>query len=106
MDARRRRRSLSSYREGVKTMRIPVIARAVLAAAAALLICPGPALSQSKQASAKAPYKILYIMSYHSPWRWTDGQLEGFKEGMAGAPAEYRSFQMDAKQNSTPQAKE
>lgn len=54
----------------------------------------------------KAPYKILYIMSYHSPWRWTDGQLEGFKEGMADAPVEYQVFQMDTKRNSTPEAKD
>ena len=54
---------------------------------------------------AKKPYKILYVMSYHSPWRWTDGQLEGFKQGMGDAAAEYRVFQMDTKQNSTPEAK-
>ncbi|HRD65248.1 MAG TPA: hypothetical protein PKY50_03750, partial [Candidatus Competibacter sp.] len=52
------------------------------------------------------PYKILYVMSYHSPWRWTDGQLEGFKKGLAAAPAEYRAFQMDTKRNSAPEAKE
>lgn len=52
------------------------------------------------------PYKILHIMSYHSPWRWTDGQLAGFKEGMRGLPAEYKVFQMDTKRNSTPEAKE
>lgn len=51
-------------------------------------------------------YKILHIMSYHSPWRWTDGQLQGFKEGMQGLPAEYKIFQMDTKRNSTPEAKE
>lgn len=54
----------------------------------------------------KAPYKILYIMSYHSPWRWTDGQLEGFKEGMADASVEYQVFQMDTKRNSTADAKD
>lgn len=47
-------------------------------------------------------YKILYIMSYHSPWRWTDGQLEGFKEGLGDLPAEFKVFQMDTKRNSTP----
>ncbi|MBI2311403.1 MAG: hypothetical protein HYU77_02750 [Betaproteobacteria bacterium] len=45
-------------------------------------------------------------MSYHSPWRWTDGQLEGFKEGLQGLPAEYKVFQMDTKRNSSPEAKE
>lgn len=52
------------------------------------------------------PYRILYVMSYHSPWRWTDGQLAGFKEGMADAPVEYAVFQMDTKQHSTAEAKE
>ena len=54
----------------------------------------------------KAKYKILHIMSYHSPWRWTDGQFQGFQEAMKGVPAEYKVFQMDTKQNSTPEAKE
>lgn len=62
----------------------------------------GPALAKS----ADEPHKVLYIMSYHSPWRWTDGQLAGFKEGMGVAKAEYKVFQMDTKQNSTPEAKE
>lgn len=51
-------------------------------------------------------FKVLHIMSYHSPWRWTDGQLEGFKEGLQGLPAEYKVFQMDTKRNSSPEAKE
>ncbi len=67
---------------------------------AALSLCAAPG-----QAAGK-PLKILYVMSYHSPWRWTDGQLDGFKEGMGDAVAEYRVFQMDAKQNSTRAAKE
>src|SRR5262245_57478486 len=49
----------------------------------------------------KAQFKILHIMSYHSPWRWTDGQLEGFKEAMAGVPVEYKVFQLDTKRHST-----
>jgi hypothetical protein len=24
------------------------------------------------------PFKILHVMSYHSPWEWTDKQFEGF----------------------------
>lgn len=66
----------------------------------------GHAPIAAAQVAAKPAYKILYVMSYHSPWRWTDGQLEGFKLAMAGVPAEYRVFQMDAKQFSTPAAKE
>ncbi|MFO1372321.1 MAG: ABC transporter substrate binding protein [Candidatus Competibacteraceae bacterium] len=64
------------------------------------------AAPQDTGVAHKAPYKILHIMSYHSPWRWTDGQLEGFKEGMADAPVEYQVFQMDTKRNSTPEAKD
>jgi len=64
------------------------------------------AAARDTGAAPKAPYKILYIMSYHSPWRWTDGQLEGFKESMADASVEYQVFQMDTKRNSTPEAKD
>lgn len=60
--------------------------------------------SASADAQETKP-KILHIMSYHSPWRWTDGQLEGFKEGL-GIAAEYKVFQMDTKKNSSPAAKE
>jgi ABC-type uncharacterized transport system substrate-binding protein len=80
---------------------------AVFALLSASLACSTTAGAQSESPPAKkAPYKILYVMSYHTPWRWTDGQLEGFKAGMKDAAAEYRVFQMDAKQNSTPEAKE
>ena len=77
-------------------------------ARAALSLLVAAALGQAGLAAAQParPYKILYVMSYHSPWRWTDGQLLGFKEGMAGTPSEYRVFQMDTKQNSTREAKE
>jgi len=80
--------------------------RLALGVLAALLAFAGVAHAQTQKEAGKHPYKILYVMSYHSPWRWTDGQLEGFKEGMAGAAAEYKSFQMDTKQNSTKEAKE
>jgi ABC-type uncharacterized transport system substrate-binding protein len=50
-------------------------------------------------------YRILHVMSYHSPWRWTDGQLQGFKEAMAGVPVEYKVFQMNTKKNSSTASK-
>jgi hypothetical protein len=50
-------------------------------------------------------FKVLHIMSYHSPWRWTDGQFESFKEELRGLPIEYQVFQMDTKRNSTETAK-
>lgn len=77
------------------------------AVATAALACAQAGFAQQGAAPAKTPpYKILYVMSYHSPWRWTDGQLEGFKQGMAGMAAEYKVFQMDTKQNSTHEAKQ
>lgn len=51
------------------------------------------------------PFRILHVMSFDSPWRWTDGQLAGFKEGMGNAAAEYQVFQMDVKKHSSPEAK-
>jgi ABC-type uncharacterized transport system substrate-binding protein len=65
--------------------------------AAFLLASSFQASAQEKAASGKT-YKILVIHSYHSPWRWTDGQVEGFKEGLGAVKAEYKVFQMDTKQ--------
>jgi ABC-type uncharacterized transport system substrate-binding protein len=79
--------------------------RTVVAALAALALTAATPASQA-QGGTLTTFKVLYVMSYHSPWRWTDGQLEGFKEAMAGVRAEYKVFQMDTKQNSTPAAKE
>jgi ABC-type uncharacterized transport system substrate-binding protein len=45
-------------------------------------------------------------MSYHSPWRWTDGQLDGFKEALRDLDVEYRVFQMDTKRHSAEAWKE
>jgi len=74
--------------------------------AAAWIVSSWGTAVQGSREVRKTPYKILYIMSYHSPWRWTDGQLEGFKKGMTDAMVEYQVFQMDTKRNSTPEAKE
>ena len=42
-------------------------------------------------------FKVLHIMSYHSPWKWTDDQLQGFKDALSGLDIEYKVFQMDTK---------
>jgi len=47
-----------------------------------------PGFAQEK--SPVEPIRILHVMSYHSPWRWTDGQFDGFKAGLGDVPAEYR----------------
>lgn len=44
-------------------------------------------------------------MSFDSPWRWTDGQFAGFREGLGDLQAEFRVLQMDVKRNSSPAAK-
>jgi ABC-type uncharacterized transport system substrate-binding protein len=54
---------------------------------------------QVKIALAKQ-YKILHVMSYHSPWEWTDNQLKGFKAAMKDANVQYNIMQMDTKRRS------
>ncbi|MBN2322915.1 MAG: hypothetical protein JXQ30_04210 [Spirochaetes bacterium] len=51
-------------------------------------------------------YKILHIMSYHSPWKWTDDQLAGFKSELAGLNVEYMLYQMDTYRNSSEEWKQ
>ena len=65
-------------------------------------ICLGTGLSF---ANPSRPLRILHVMSFDSPWRWTDGQLAGFKEGLGDLEIELRVMQMDVKHNSTPEAK-
>ena len=48
---------------------------------------------------AKAAPRIFHVMSFDSPWRWTDGQLAGFREGLDDPQAEVRVFQMDVKRH-------
>jgi ABC-type uncharacterized transport system substrate-binding protein len=79
--------------------RIPA-RRYVLGAGAALLLPFGGLVRAAR------PLRIFHVMSFDSPWRWTDGQLAGFKEALGSSDAEYRVFQLDVKRNSTPEAKE
>lgn len=65
--------------------------------------------SQPAAESAQVPakkFKILYVMSYHSPWEWTDGQLNGFKAGLKETGAEYKVIQMDTKHNNSEEWKQ
>jgi ABC-type uncharacterized transport system substrate-binding protein len=50
-------------------------------------------------------FKILHVMSYHSPWKWTDDQFQGFREALQGLDVEYKVFQMDTKRQSSEQWK-
>ena len=70
--------------------------------AVVLLACAAGAPAQ-KPADGAAPLRILHVMSYHSPWRWTDGQLEGFKAGLADPRAQVKVFALDTKRHSSPE---
>jgi hypothetical protein len=72
------------------------------------LLFPAMPLSAADLAPVQGAreFRILHIMSYHSPWRWTDRQLEGFQDEMKGVKTTYEVFQMDTKRNSTKEQKE
>ncbi len=61
-----------------------------------------PGQGDDQASITSTPYKILHIMSYHSPWEWTDTQFAGFKAALKSLPVEYRVLQMDLKQNRDP----
>ena len=74
--------------------------RIVLGAAAT-----GATLLLPRAALARAAPRIAHVMSFDSPWRWTDGQLKGFREGLGLPAADIRIFQMDVKRHATDAAK-
>lgn len=71
----------------------------VRAGAVAAVVAPGVLRA------AQAAPRILHVMSYESPWRWTDGQLAGFKLALDMPAAQWRVFQMDVKRHRTPAEK-
>lgn len=73
---------------------------------AAFLAFTQPQHVGAGQVAPKKEFRILHIMSYHSPWRWTDRQLEGFQGELKGLNASYEVFQMDTKRNSAKERKE
>lgn len=54
--------------------------------------------------AADAP-RLLHVMSFESPWRWTDGQLAGFRQGLDMPQAQWQVFQMDVKRHRSPAEK-
>ncbi len=42
-------------------------------------------------------YEVLYIMSYHEGWEWTETQLDGFQAALDGYQVEYTVKAMDCK---------
>lgn len=77
-----------------------------LACLLGLCSCQWLLAQQAMVDSPTTPPRIVHVMSYHSPWRWTDGQLDGFKAGLGDVGAEFRVVQMDAKNHSDNIAKE
>lgn len=73
---------------------------ALFALCAALLLGSTPALAEGAAKFDGTPIRILHVMSYHTPWRWTEGQLEGFKAGLGDVKAEYKVFELDTKRYS------
>jgi len=56
--------------------------------------------------AAEKKYRILHIMSYHSPWDWTGDQFRAFQEALKGLDVEYKVVQMDTKRKSSEEWKE
>lgn len=54
--------------------------------------------------AADAP-RLLHVMSFESLWRWTDGQLAGFRQGLDMPQAQWQVFQMDVKRHRSPAEK-
>jgi ABC-type uncharacterized transport system substrate-binding protein len=55
----------------------------------------------TRPAPAPRAFKVLHIMSYHTPWEWTENQLNGFKDALQGVNVEYKVYEMDAKRQSS-----
>lgn len=91
-----------------ETYRFKYLSGLVCLSALAMLVWGGSSLA-SGDARAAAPsdkrWKILHIMSYHAPWKWTDDQLRGFKYALKPYDIEYRVYQMDTKRRSSPEWK-
>lgn len=51
----------------------------------------------------KARLKVLHVMSFHSPWEWTDSQFSGFKEALRDLDVDYKVYELDAKRRSSPE---
>lgn len=56
--------------------------------------------------AADKRFRVLHIMSYHTPWEWTEDQFDGFREPLQGLDIEYKVFEMDTKRRSSDAWKE
>jgi hypothetical protein len=89
-----------------------IVFRLLIAGSCLSFFFPGPTrlfgsdMKPGTSAQESRKWKILHIMSYHSPWQWTDDMFNGFKVGLNGLDIEYRVFQMDSKHKSTDEWKQ
>jgi ABC-type uncharacterized transport system substrate-binding protein len=67
-----------------------------------LALCSTLALAGAAQAQQGRTYRVLHVMSYHSPMGWSDGQFAAFQEVLAPLAIEYRVLRMEANRNRTP----
>jgi hypothetical protein len=59
------------------------------------LLAPAVVAIATRPAEGARPaFKVLHVMSYHSPWEWTDEQFRGFRDALQGLDIEYRVLQM------------
>ena len=93
---------LCGIRNGASTMNDTSPKTCCRAAALALgMALVLSASTATAQAPGTGPTRILHVMSYHTPWRWTEGQLEGFKAGLGDVGAEIKVFELDTKRHSS-----
>ncbi|HAU38305.1 MAG TPA: hypothetical protein DCX07_11405 [Phycisphaerales bacterium] len=48
-------------------------------------------------------FKVLHVMSFHTPWEWTESQFNGFKDSLSSLNVEYKIYEMDGKRRSSPE---
>ncbi|MCJ7544080.1 MAG: hypothetical protein MUP47_05865 [Phycisphaerae bacterium] len=61
---------------------------------------PKPAPT-TRPVTAPRAFKVLHVMSFHTPWEWTESQLKGFKDPLSDLNVEYKVYEMDAKRQSS-----
>ena len=71
-----------------------------------LFACMALAADSNRPQTHGPHFKILHIMSYHAPWKWTDDQFTGFKSVLKDMDVEYRVFQMDTKRKTSEERKQ
>ncbi len=80
-----------------------MVVRSETATPARTTAAPKPRPATSPPPAQRRTFKVLHIMSYHTPWEWTESQFKGFKEALRDLDVEYKVYEMDAKRRSSPE---